>query len=177
MSNLLDVPYSTGPQYQAIATTIVQWISPEHLGCNRSIAADSVGERHYKKPVRRKTRSIIHKALEANRNYAETYNPTLGKRPVPKIAVVTCMDPRLSDLPGILRLSQADIDVPNRRTRGNRRCSREVIVSSRVPRTTEILLLNHIGCGFTTLTDDERNAKLSASTADASPVPIGFFST
>jgi carbonic anhydrase len=45
--------------------------------------------------------SIIDKALEANRNYAKNYDPTQGKRPAPKIAVVTCMDPRLSDLPGI----------------------------------------------------------------------------
>jgi len=55
--------------------------------------------------------SIIDKALEANRNYAKNYNPTLGKHPAPKIVVVTCMDPRLSDLPGILGLPQADIDV------------------------------------------------------------------
>ena len=55
--------------------------------------------------------SIVDKALEANRNYAKNYNPTLGKHPAPKIVVVTCMDPRLSDLPGILGLPQADIDV------------------------------------------------------------------
>jgi len=55
--------------------------------------------------------SIIDKALEANRNYAKSYDPTLGRRPTPKIAVVTCMDPRLSDLSGILGLPQADIDV------------------------------------------------------------------
>jgi hypothetical protein len=54
------------------------------------------------------TMSIIDKALEANRNYAKSYDPTLGKRPAPKIVVVTCMDPRLSDLPGILGLPQAD---------------------------------------------------------------------
>jgi carbonic anhydrase len=49
------------------------------------------------------------------------------------------MDPRLSDLPGIL-------------------------------------VLNHTGCGFTTFTDDELNVKLSASTGDASPAPMRFFS-
>jgi hypothetical protein len=27
---------------------------------------------------------IIDKALEANRNYAKNYDPTLGKRPAPK---------------------------------------------------------------------------------------------
>ena len=54
--------------------------------------------------------------------------------------------------------------------------SGELIVSNRVLGTTEILLLNHTGCGFTTFTDDEMNAKLSASTGNASPAPMRFFS-
>ena len=121
--------------------------------------------------------SIIDKALEANRKYAKHYNPTLGKRPAPKIAVVTCMDPRLSDLPGILGLPQADIDVI--RTGGpavTEDVLGELVISNRVLGTTEILLLNHTGCGFTTFTDDELNAKLSASSGDASPAPMRFFS-
>ena len=40
--------------------------------------------------------SLIDKALTANRHFAKSYDPALGKRPAPKIAVVTCMDPRLS---------------------------------------------------------------------------------
>ena len=113
--------------------------------------------------------SIIDKALEANSNYAKSYNPTLGKPPAPKIAVVTCMDPRLSDLSGILGLPQADIDVI--RTGGpavTEDVLGELIVSNRVLGTTEILLLNHTGCGFTTFTDDEMNAKLRAVTASRS---------
>ena len=121
--------------------------------------------------------SIIDRVVEANRNYAKNYNPALGKRPAPKIAVVTCMDPRLSDLPGILGLPLADIDVI--RTGGpavTEDVLAELIVSNRVLGTTEILLLNHTGCGFTTFTDDELNARLSASTGDASPAPMRFFS-
>ena len=121
--------------------------------------------------------SIIDRVVEANRNYAKTYNPALGKRPAPKIAVVTCMDPRLSDLPGILGVPLADIDVI--RTGGpavTEDVLAELIVSNRVLGTTEILLLNHTGCGFTTFTDDELNARLSASTGDASPAPMRFFS-
>ncbi len=120
--------------------------------------------------------TIIDRAVEANRDYAQKYNPTLGKRPAPKLAVVTCMDPRLSDLPGILGLPQADIDVI--RTGGpavTEDVLAELIVSNHVLGTTEILLLNHTGCGFTTFTDDELNAKLSASTGDASPAPMRFF--
>ena len=121
--------------------------------------------------------SIIDKALEANRNYAKNYDPTLNKHPAPKIVVVTCMDPRLSFLPGILGLPQADIDVI--RTGGPAVTDdvlSELVVSNRVLGTTEILLLNHTGCGFTTFTDEDLNAKLSASTGDASPVPMRFFS-
>jgi len=121
--------------------------------------------------------SIIDKALEANLNYAKTYDATHAGRPTPKIAVVTCMDPRISDLPGILGLPQADIDVI--RTGGpavTEDVLGELIVSNRIIGTTEILLLNHTGCGFTTFTDEELNAKLSASTGDASPAPMRFFS-
>ena len=121
--------------------------------------------------------SIIDKALAANRNYAKDYDPAMGKRPAPKLAVVTCMDPRLSDLPGILGLPQADLDVI--RTGGpavTEDVFGELVVSTRVLGTTEILLLNHTGCGFTTFTDEELNAKLSASTGDASPAPMRFFS-
>src|ERR1700723_678623 len=121
--------------------------------------------------------SLIDKALVANRNYAKTYNPTQGKRPAPKIAVVTCMDPRLSDLPGILGLPQGDLDVI--RTGGpavTEDVLGELVVSTRVLGTTEILLLNHTGCGFTTFTDAELNAKLSAFAGDASPAPMRFFS-
>jgi carbonic anhydrase len=121
--------------------------------------------------------SIIDKALAANRNYARTYDPTLGKRPAPKLAVVTCMDPRLSDLPGILGVPLADLDVI--RTGGpavTEDVLGELVVSTRVLGTTEILLLNHTGCGFTTFTDEELNARLSALTGDASPAPMRFFS-
>jgi carbonic anhydrase len=121
--------------------------------------------------------SIIDKALAANRDYAKNCYPALGKRPAPKLAVVTCMDPRLSDLSGILGLPQADLDVI--RTGGpavTEDVLGELVVSTRVLGTTEILLLNHTGCGFTTFTDEELNSKLSASTGDASPAPMRFFS-
>ena len=120
--------------------------------------------------------SIIDKALEANRNYANTYDPKLGKPPHTKIAVVTCMDPRLSDLSGILGLPQADIDTI--RTGGPAVTDDvlgELVVSTRVIGSREIMLLNHTGCGFTTFTDAELNAKLAASTGDSSPAPMHFF--
>jgi carbonic anhydrase len=121
--------------------------------------------------------SKIDEALEANAAYAKRYDRNLGGRPTPKIAVVTCMDPRLSDLPAILGLPHADFDVI--RTGGPAVTDDvlgELVVSTRVIGTSEIMLLNHTGCGFTTFTDDELNAKLSTLTGDASPAPMRFFS-
>jgi carbonic anhydrase len=121
--------------------------------------------------------TIIDDALKANRNYAKNHDRKLAQRPAPKIAVVTCMDPRLSNLPAILGLPQADIDVI--RTGGPAVTDDvlgELIVSNRVLGTTEIMLLNHTGCGFTTFTDDELNARVAAATGDASPAPMRFFS-
>jgi carbonic anhydrase len=121
--------------------------------------------------------SIIDKALRANRSYAERHDPKLGQRPAPKIAVVTCMDPRLSNLPEILGVPQADLDVI--RTGGpavTEDVLGELVVSTRVLGTTEIMLLNHTGCGFTTFTDEELNAKLVTATGVPSPAPMRFFS-
>jgi carbonic anhydrase len=120
--------------------------------------------------------SIIDKALRANVNYAKKHDRKLAQRPYPKIAVVTCMDPRLSDLPQILGIPQADIDVI--RTGGPAVTDDvlgELVVSTKILGSTEIMLFNHTGCGFTTFTDAELNAKLAAETGDSSPSPMRFF--
>ena len=121
--------------------------------------------------------SIIDKALKANKTYAKKHDRKLGAHPTPKIVVVTCMDPRLSDLPGILGLPQADIDVI--RTGGpavTEDVLGELVVSTRVLGSKEIMLLNHTGCGFTTFTDKELNDRLARETGDATPVPMRLFS-
>lgn len=121
--------------------------------------------------------SIIDNAVNANREYAKRHDRTLAQPPAPKIAVVTCMDPRLSNLPELLGLPRADLDVI--RTGGpavTEDVLAELVVSTRVLGSKEIMLLDHTGCGFTTFTDAELNEKLAASTGDASPAPMTFFS-
>jgi carbonic anhydrase len=120
--------------------------------------------------------SIIDDAVAANLNYAKTHDPKLALPPTPKIVVVTCMDPRVSNLPEILGLRHADIDVI--RTGGpavTEDVLAEIVVSNRIIGTREIMVLNHTGCGFTTFTDDQLNAKVAAETGDASPSPMNFF--
>ena len=86
------------------------------------------------------------------------------------------MDPRLSDLEGILGLKTADMDVI--RTGGpavTDDVMGELVVSTRVLGSKEIMLLNHTGCGFTTFTDKELNEKVARETGDATPRPMRFF--
>jgi carbonic anhydrase len=121
--------------------------------------------------------SLIDKAVAGNRSFAETPHPALAERPTPAIAVVTCMDPRVSDLPAILGLPHSEFDVI--RTAGPAVTDDvigELVASNRVIGTTEIMLLNHTGCGFTTFSDEELNTRLASETGDASPAPMKFFS-
>jgi carbonic anhydrase len=69
------------------------------------------------------------------------------------------MDPRLSDLPAMVGLPHADFDVI--RTGGPAATDDvlgELVDSTRIIGTSEIMLFNQTGCGFTTFTDDELNA-------------------
>jgi carbonic anhydrase len=161
-----------------VTDTIVQWSDLHAHGLVATMAADSAVFVSIQSRINLEfPMSIIDKAVKANRGYAKRHDPKLGERPAPIIAVVTCMDPRLSNLPDILGLPHADIDVI--RTGGPAVTDDvlgELVVSTRVLGTREILLLNHTGCGFTTFTDHELNTRLAAETGDSSPAPMRFFS-
>jgi carbonic anhydrase len=91
--------------------------------------------------------TVIDDAVKANLDYAKkNHDPKLAQRPAPKIAVVLCMDPRLSNLPEILGLPLADMDVI--RTGGpavTEDVLGELVVSTRVIGSREIMILNHTG--------------------------------
>jgi carbonic anhydrase len=42
--------------------------------------------------------SIIEHAIAASRKTAQQHDPSLANKPAPKVAILTCMDPRLNDL-------------------------------------------------------------------------------
>jgi carbonic anhydrase len=65
---------------------------------------------------------------------------------------------------------------PNRRTRGNRRCSRRArCIYPRTRNERDHAPQQH-RLRITTFTDDESNSKLGALTGDTSPAPMRFFS-
>jgi carbonic anhydrase len=54
---------------------------------------------------------LIDEALSANPTLARGFDPSRGKPPAPKIAIVTCADPRLTDIEQMLGLAHADVDM------------------------------------------------------------------
>jgi carbonic anhydrase len=55
--------------------------------------------------------SIIGDALSANATIASGYHPARGKPPAPRIAIVTCADPRLTGIGQMLGLADGDVDM------------------------------------------------------------------
>ena len=53
--------------------------------------------------------SLIDEALSANATIANDYDPSQVKPPAPKIAIVTCADPRLSSIEQLLGLAEGGI--------------------------------------------------------------------
>jgi len=51
--------------------------------------------------------SLIDGALSANATIANDYDPDRKRPPTPKIAIVTCADPRLSNIEQMLGLPRA----------------------------------------------------------------------
>ena len=53
--------------------------------------------------------SIIDEALSANATIANDYEASRGTPPAPRIAIVTCADPRLTDIVRMLGLADGDV--------------------------------------------------------------------
>ena len=109
--------------------------------------------------------SIIDEALSANATIANDYDPQRGKPPAPRIAIVTCADPRLTDIVRMLGLADSDVDmIRNVGTVIDDDSVRSLIVSTRVLGTREIMIINHNDCGMSKFTDSELEDRLREDT-------------
>ncbi|WP_431278663.1 beta-class carbonic anhydrase [Leifsonia poae] len=120
--------------------------------------------------------SIIDDALSANAKLAESYGSSRAAPPKPKIAIVTCADPRLSDITRLLGLADADVDmIRNVGTVIDDDSIRSLIVSTGVLGTREIMIINHTGCGMTTFADDDLEVRLRKETGSSPIAPAKFY--
>ncbi|HEY4152721.1 MAG TPA: carbonic anhydrase, partial [Pseudolysinimonas sp.] len=97
--------------------------------------------------------------------------------PKPKIAIVTCADPRLSGILRLLGLDEADVDmIRNVGTVIDDDTIRSLVISTRLLGTKEIMIINHDGCGMTTFTDVELETRLRSESGEWPIAPARFFS-
>jgi carbonic anhydrase len=121
--------------------------------------------------------SIIDGALIANATIANDFGPGRGGPPAPKIAIVTCADPRLTNIGQMLGLADADVDmIRNVGTVIDDDAVRSLVISTRQLGTREIMIINHTGCGMTTFADNELEDRLRKETGKAPIAPARFYS-
>ena len=100
--------------------------------------------------------TVIDELLSNNEEYAETFDK--GDLPIPPamhVAVVTCMDARLSPFV-MLGLQEGDAHII--RNAGGVITDDEIrslVISQRLLGTREIMLIQHTDCGMLTFSDDE----------------------
>jgi carbonic anhydrase len=121
--------------------------------------------------------SIVDKALSANATIARDYDPACGKPPATKIAIVTCADPRLSNIEQMLGLDEADVDmIRNFGTVIDDDAIRSLVLSTRLLGSREIMIINHTDCGMLRFTDNEMEDRLRKQTGKAPIAPAKFYS-
>jgi carbonic anhydrase len=120
---------------------------------------------------------LIDEALAANEKLAAEFDSAGSGHPEPKIAVLTCADPRLSGIVRMLGLDDADVDlIRNVGTVIDDDSIRSLLISTRVLGSKEIMIINHNECGMTTFTDDELERRLRDETGVSPIAPARFYS-
>jgi carbonic anhydrase len=121
--------------------------------------------------------SVTDEVLLANEAYARNFNlGSLAKPPARKLAVLACMDARLS-VEQFLGLKTGDAHII--RNAGGvvtEDALRSLIVSHHLLGTQEFLIINHTDCGMLSFSDDELRARLERSTGRSAVVPACFHS-
>lgn len=119
--------------------------------------------------------SVIDEALLASSRYARNF--TLGHLPMPparKLAVVACMDARLT-VEQVLGLKTGDAHII--RNAGGivtDDALRSLLISHYLLRTEEWMIINHTDCGMLTFNDEELLARLRAERGTTAVSPTHF---
>ncbi len=119
--------------------------------------------------------SVIDEAIKANESYVQNF--ALGDLPMPpadKLAVIACMDARLT-IEQMLNLKTGDAHII--RNAGGivtEDALRSLIISHHLLDTQEFMIINHTECGMLTFKDEELRAKLQEQTGTATVAPVHF---
>jgi carbonic anhydrase len=107
----------------------------------------------------------------------KSYDSARDKPPKPKIAIVTCADPRLTGIEEMLGIAAGDADmIRNFGTVIDDDAIRSLVLSTRLLGSKEIMIINHTDCGLTKFTDGEMEDRLRKQTGMAPIAPAKFYS-
>src|SRR5712672_3696004 len=119
--------------------------------------------------------SVIDDVLQANEIYSRTHElRKLTPRPERKLAVLTCMDTRLSIRTLGLDTGDAHI-IRNAGGIVTEDALRSLIISHYQLGSEEFILIHHTDCGMQTFTDDELRARLQRISGTAVLSPHHFY--
>ena len=119
--------------------------------------------------------SVIDEVLEANQIYARTHElRPLTPRPQRKLAILTCMDTRLSIRTMGLKTGDAHI-IRNAGGIVTDDTLRSLVISHHLLGTEEFMIINHTDCGLMHATEDELRARIQNRTGTAAVAPAFFY--
>ena len=119
--------------------------------------------------------SAIEEVLAANEVYSRTHElRNLTPRPERKLAVLTCMDTRLSIRTLGLREGDAHI-IRNAGGIVTDDTLRSLVVSHHLLGTEEIMVINHTDCGLMHTSEQDLRARIQNRTGTAAVAPAFFY--
>lgn len=119
--------------------------------------------------------SVIDEVLAANQIYAQTHElRPLTPRPQRKLAILTCMDTRLSIRTMGLKTGDAHI-IRNAGGIVTDDSLRSLVVSHHLLGTEEFMIINHTDCGLMHATEEELRARIQNRTGTAAVAPAFFY--
>ncbi len=119
-------------------------------------------------------RQAIDSVLDANLRYAPDYDPKqVSPRPRLKLAVLTCMDTRLSYRAMGLRPGDAHL-VRNAGGIVTDDALRSLLISKYLLGTREIMIVNHTDCGMMKASEQELQRRIEAEAGVPANHPITF---
>jgi len=119
--------------------------------------------------------SVIDEVLTANELYAKTHElRRLTPRPERKLAVLTCMDTRLSIVTLGLRSADAHI-IRNAGGIVTDDSLRSLLISHYLLGTEEFMVINHTDCGLMHTTEQDLRTRIQNETGTAAIAPSFFY--
>jgi carbonic anhydrase len=118
---------------------------------------------------------VIDEVLEANEAYSRTHElRSLTPRPARKLAILTCMDTRLSIRTLGLRTGDAHI-IRNAGGIVTDDTLRSLVISHHLLGTEAIMVINHTDCGLMHTTEQDLRTRIQNRTGTAAVSPAIFY--